>query len=111
MLMHGLSDFTVLPLYDHLHVTSLAAPSVSPWLSCQAEKALERIKEEGLIPKPFVAKKRSFTFPPVEKMGQKVGALVVLVGGPDGKGGDTHVTYTNQPVTQQSGGLCSWLSL
>lgn len=38
----------------------------------QAEKALERIKEEGLIPKPFVAKKRSFTFPPVEKMGQKV---------------------------------------
>jgi hypothetical protein len=39
----------------------------------QAEKALERIKEEGLIPKPFVAKKRSFTFPPVEKMGQKVG--------------------------------------
>lgn len=40
--------------------------------AAQAEKALERIKEEGLIEKPFVAKKRSFTFPPVEKMGQKV---------------------------------------
>lgn len=37
----------------------------------QAEKTLERIKAEGLIEKPFVPKKRSFTFPPVEKMGQK----------------------------------------
>lgn len=37
----------------------------------QAEKALERIKAEGLIEKPFVPKKRSFTFPPVEKMGQR----------------------------------------
>jgi hypothetical protein len=35
---------------------------------------LARIKEEGLIPKPFTEKKRSFTFPPVEKMGQKVRA-------------------------------------
>ena len=40
--------------------------------AAQAEKALERIKEEGLIDKPFIPKKRSFTFPPVEKMGQKV---------------------------------------
>lgn len=40
----------------------------------QAEKTLERIKSEGLIEKPFVAKKRSFAFPPVEKMGQKVRA-------------------------------------
>ncbi len=38
----------------------------------QAEKALERIRAEGLIEKPFVPKKRSFTFPPVDKMGQKV---------------------------------------
>jgi len=30
------------------------------------------MKAEGLIPKPFVPKKRSFTFPPVEKMGQRV---------------------------------------
>jgi ATPase subunit of ABC transporter with duplicated ATPase domains len=41
----------------------------------QAEKALERIKAEGLIAKPFVPKSRSFTFPPVEKMGQKVGCV------------------------------------
>ncbi len=40
--------------------------------AAQAEKAIERIKEEGLIEKPFIAKKRSFTFPEVEKMGQKV---------------------------------------
>lgn len=39
------------------------------WL--QAEKAIERIKEEGLIEKPFVPKKRSFTFPPVQNMGQR----------------------------------------
>ncbi|KAG2485398.1 hypothetical protein HYH03_015884 [Edaphochlamys debaryana] len=38
----------------------------------QAEKALERIKAEGLIEKPFVPKKKAFTFPPVEKMGQRV---------------------------------------
>jgi hypothetical protein len=37
-----------------------------------AEKQLEKMKAEGLVPKPFVPKKRSFTFPPVEKMGQKV---------------------------------------
>lgn len=37
-----------------------------------AEKQLEKMKAEGLIPKPFVPKKRSFTFPPVEKMGQRV---------------------------------------
>jgi hypothetical protein len=38
----------------------------------QAEKVLQRIHEEGLVPKPFVPKRRSFTFPPVEKMGQRV---------------------------------------
>lgn len=37
-----------------------------------AEKQIEKMKAEGLIPKPFVPKKRSFTFPPVEKMGQRV---------------------------------------
>jgi len=35
-----------------------------------AEKAIERMKAEGLIEKPFVAKRRAFTFPPVERMGQ-----------------------------------------
>ena len=40
----------------------------------QAEKTLERIKAEGLIEKPFVPKRKAFTFPPVEKMGQKVWA-------------------------------------
>ncbi|WIA42252.1 hypothetical protein OEZ86_008269 [Tetradesmus obliquus] len=37
-----------------------------------AEKQLERMKAEGLIEKPFVPKRRSFTFPPVEKMGANV---------------------------------------
>jgi len=35
-----------------------------------AEKAIDRIKAEGLIEKPFVPKRRAFTFPPVERMGQ-----------------------------------------
>ena len=36
-----------------------------------AEKALEKMKSEGeLVRRPFVAKKRSFAFPPVERMGQ-----------------------------------------
>ena len=36
-----------------------------------AEKALERLKAEGTyVEKPFVPKKRPFTFPPVERMGQ-----------------------------------------
>jgi hypothetical protein len=30
------------------------------------------MKAEGLVEKPFVPKKRSFTFPPVEKMGSNV---------------------------------------
>jgi hypothetical protein len=30
------------------------------------------MKAEGLVEKPFVPKKRSFTFPPVEKMGTNV---------------------------------------
>ena len=34
-----------------------------------AEKALERMREEGLVGKPFVPKKRSFAFPSVERMG------------------------------------------
>lgn len=38
-----------------------------------AEKTLEKIKAEGgLVPKPYVPKKRTFAFPPVERMGQRV---------------------------------------
>ena len=38
-----------------------------------AEKALEKIKGEGgLVPKPYVPKRRTFAFPPVERMGQRV---------------------------------------
>ena len=38
-----------------------------------AEKALEKIKSEaGLVLKPYVPKKRTFAFPPVERMGQRV---------------------------------------
>jgi ATPase subunit of ABC transporter with duplicated ATPase domains len=36
-----------------------------------AEKALEKLKADGtFVEKPFVAKTRPFTFPPVERMGQ-----------------------------------------
>ena len=35
-----------------------------------AEKTLEKMKsEEGLVSKPFIPKKRTFAFPPVERMG------------------------------------------
>ncbi|KAK9842531.1 hypothetical protein WJX81_004688 [Elliptochloris bilobata] len=38
-----------------------------------AEKALEKIRAEGgLVPKPYVPKRRTFAFPPVERMGQRV---------------------------------------
>ncbi len=38
-----------------------------------AEKALDKIKGEGgLVPKPYVPKRRTFAFPPVERMGQRV---------------------------------------
>ncbi|KAJ9523392.1 hypothetical protein QJQ45_005295 [Haematococcus lacustris] len=51
----------------------------------QAEKTIERIKTDGLIAKPFVPKKRSFTFPPVEKMGQKVATITNLTHGYDNR--------------------------
>ena len=35
-----------------------------------ASKALEKLRAEGLIEKPFVSKRRSFTFPDAETMGQ-----------------------------------------
>lgn len=37
------------------------------------------MKAEGLIEKPFVPKRRSFTFPPVEKMGANVVEIKVGV--------------------------------
>lgn len=46
-----------------------------------AEKALERIRAEGIIERPFVPKRRSFTFPPVEKMGQRVLSIEDLTHG------------------------------
>mmetsp|Transcript_4201 Transcript_4201/g.11356 ORF Transcript_4201/g.11356 Transcript_4201/m.11356 type:complete len:726 (+) Transcript_4201:1136-3313(+) len=51
----------------------------------QAQKVLDRIKEEGLVPKPFVSKKRSFTFPSVEKMGQRVVSIQNLTHGYGGQ--------------------------
>ncbi|KAF6252209.1 P-loop containing nucleoside triphosphate hydrolase protein [Scenedesmus sp. NREL 46B-D3] len=50
-----------------------------------AEKQLERMKAEGLIEKPFVPKRRSFTFPPVEKMGTNVVEIKGLSHGYDGR--------------------------
>ncbi len=41
--------------------------------AASAEKELERLRSEGtFVEKPFVPKKRSFRFPPVETMGQRV---------------------------------------
>lgn len=50
-----------------------------------AEKQIERMKAEGLIEKPFVAKRRSFTFPPVEKLGQSAVQIRGLSHGYDGR--------------------------
>lgn len=41
--------------------------------AASAEKELERLRSEGtFVEKPFVPKKRSFRFPPVEAIGQRV---------------------------------------
>ena len=37
-----------------------------------AQKQLDKMQAEGLVEKPFVPKKRTFSFPPVEKMGTSV---------------------------------------
>jgi hypothetical protein len=50
-----------------------------------AEKQIERIKAEGLIEKPFVPKRRTFHFPPVEKMGQSVVKVEGLTHGYGGR--------------------------
>lgn len=52
-----------------------------------AEKTIERMKAEGLIEKPFVPKRRSFAFPPVEKMGSTVVEIRNLTHG-----------YNNRPL-------------
>jgi hypothetical protein len=59
-----------------------------------AEKALERIKAEGLVEKPFVPKRRAFTFPPVEKMGA-VGAAAWALTCPPAPPPPTH-THTSR---------------
>lgn len=74
--MHNLITCHGMLWHAHPASPDLCAPCHPPPTTTQAEKALERIKEEGLIEKPFVAKKRSFTFPIVEKMGQKVRGCV-----------------------------------
>jgi ATPase subunit of ABC transporter with duplicated ATPase domains len=51
-----------------------------------AEKAIERMKAEGLIEKPFVPKRRAFTFPPVERMGQVAVQVENLTHGYPGRG-------------------------
>eukprot|EP00197_Chlamydomonas_leiostraca_P006476 CAMPEP_0202869404 /NCGR_PEP_ID=MMETSP1391-20130828/12431_1 /ASSEMBLY_ACC=CAM_ASM_000867 /TAXON_ID=1034604 /ORGANISM="Chlamydomonas leiostraca, Strain SAG 11-49" /LENGTH=706 /DNA_ID=CAMNT_0049549717 /DNA_START=43 /DNA_END=2163 /DNA_ORIENTATION=- len=65
----------------HTEIMQRLAGGAQSGRASQAEKALERIKEEGLIEKPFVEKKRSFTFPPVDKMGQKVVSIRGLTHG------------------------------
>lgn len=49
--------------------------------AASAEKQLEKMRAEGLIEKPFVPKKRSFTFPSAERMGQRVLSLDALTHG------------------------------
>lgn len=51
-----------------------------------ADKALEKLKAEGtFIEKPFVPKKRSFLFPPVERMGQVAVKIEGLTHGYNGR--------------------------
>jgi hypothetical protein len=49
-----------------------AAGGAQSGRAAAAEKQLERMRAEGLVEKPFVPKRRAFTFPPVEKMGASV---------------------------------------
>jgi ATPase subunit of ABC transporter with duplicated ATPase domains len=51
-----------------------------------ADKALEKLKAEGtLVEKPFVAKRRAFTFPEVERMGQVAVSVKGLAHGYGGR--------------------------
>ena len=50
-----------------------------------AERTLEMIAAEGLIEKPFVAKKRPFEFPPVERMGAVAVSIKDLTHGYNGR--------------------------
>ena len=51
-----------------------------------AEKSIEKLKAEGtFVEKPFVPKKRSFLFPPVEKMGQVAVRIESLTHGYNGR--------------------------
>jgi ATPase subunit of ABC transporter with duplicated ATPase domains len=52
-------------LAKHQEIIQRLSGGAQSGRAAQAEKAIERMKEEGLIEKPFVAKKRSFTFPTV----------------------------------------------
>lgn len=40
--------------------------------AASAEKQLEKMRADGLIEKPYVAKRRSFTFPNAERLGRRV---------------------------------------
>lgn len=71
-------------------INSLVSPPTPHPLSlpprhAAAEKALEKMKAEGLIEKPFVPKRRSFLFPPVDKMGQTVLEVDGLTHGYNGR--------------------------
>jgi ATPase subunit of ABC transporter with duplicated ATPase domains len=72
-----LTDLPALPTHATPHHTPFSLPA--------AEKQLEKMKAEGLVEKPFVPKKRSFTFPPVEKMGARVVSIEGLTHGYNGR--------------------------
>lgn len=75
-----------MPFAHSLALLTLALPTpLLPFPPPAAEKAIERIKAEGLIEKPFVPKRRSFHFPPVEKMGQNVVTIKDLTHGYGGR--------------------------
>lgn len=66
-------------------IQRLAAGAASGRAST-AEKALEKLQAEGtFVEKPFVAKKRAFTFPPVERMGQVAARVEGLTHGYAGR--------------------------
>lgn len=66
--MEDASDSALMSLQNEI-IARLSAGAASG-RAATAEKTLEKMKnEEGLVQKPFMPKKRSFAFPPVERMG------------------------------------------
>ena len=72
-------------LEKHQELARRLAGGAQSGRAAAAEKAIERIKAEGLVEKPFVPKRRAFSFPPVERMGQVAVSVEGLTHGYGGR--------------------------